>query len=149
MVDVALSAVVSRDLLGLGPLEVARGSRYYCSPQFFGAMVTWNRQRASSPFFDDEITTQRSRQKVNEQLVFEVKGPDLATLKVNMDELTDALLQDSYTITVTAEGATFAYACETADYQSGFFVASRMVARQAQMSFAVPRSPLPLSAGVV
>lgn len=144
MADVALSVLVSRDLLGMGPLQIAYGPRFYCAPQFIGAAVQWQRQQVTSPYFDGSVTVQRYRQQPTEQIAVEVKGDDLAEVRANIDELVTAFIQDSYVMDITADNSSFSYACEAADYQVGFFNVSRMVSRQVQVVFSVPRSPVPL-----
>lgn len=147
MSDIDLSVTVSRDALGLGPLEVAFGDRYYCAPKFLGGQVQWNRKKISSPFVDGEITTQRSRQNVTENIGVEVRAPTSADLQAFTEELIAAFLQDRFTLTVIADGVTWSYRCETADYQVLTWDTARMVARAGQVLFQVPRQPVALSGG--
>lgn len=144
MPDVALSVLVHRDLLGLAPLQIGMGPRYYCAPQFIGAAVQWQRQQVTSPYFDGSVTVQRYRQQPMEQIAVEVKGDDLGEVQDNVDELVSAFIQDSYVLDITADNASFSYVCEAADYQVGFFNTARMVSRQVQVVFSVPRNPVPL-----
>lgn len=147
MPDIALSVQLSRDALGLNPLEIAFGARYYLAPQFLGGAVQWNRQKISSPFVDGEITTQRSRQNVTENVGVEIRATNASDLQAYTVELIAAFLQDSYTMTVVADGATFIYQCETADYQAASWSTPRMVAFQGQLVFQVPRQPVALAGG--
>lgn len=146
MPDIALSVQLSRDALGLAPLEIADRNPYYLSPQFLGAQVTWNRQKASSPFVDGEVTTQRSRQNVTENIGVEIVASSMLELQAYTEELIEAFLQSRYTMTVITDGATFGYRCETADYQV-LWTTSRLVAKQGQVVFAVPRQPVALVGG--
>jgi hypothetical protein len=145
--DVTLLVTVSRESLALAPLLISRGGRYYLGPQFLGGQVQWNRTKVTSPWIDGEVTTQRTRQNVTEPISVEIKAPDQASLDAWTTELLEAFLQDSYTLTVTVDGQSRAYACEAADYQCASWTTPRMVAYQGQVVFAVPRQPI-LLAGV-
>lgn len=147
MVDVALSVTVSRELLGLAPLELANSAVYYVAPQFLGAVVQWDRQQVSSRYLDGDVTVSRRRQNVVERIAVEVKGPDLPAVQLAIKDLIDAFCQDRYTLTVVAGGATRAYACETADYQDLSWTTPRLVAAQGQVLLNVPRSPVALAGG--
>lgn len=149
MADVALSVQLSRAALGLPPLEIAASPTYYCSTQFLGAAVQWSRTQVGSPWVDGQVTTTRTRQMVSEQVAVEVKAPDMAALVVAVDELVSAFQQDSFTLTILAENGSWEYQCEAADYQVVLWSTPRLVAKQAQVVFTVPRQPYSLLAGAV
>lgn len=148
MADINLSATVSRDLLGLWPLQIGSGGRYYLGPSFLGGNVQWNRQKASSPFVDGEVTTQRSRQNVTEAISVEIRAETHEQLQAYTAELLVAFLQDQYTLTVTVDGGSYAYRCEAADYQVATWTTPRLYAKQGQVVFSVPRRPVALIGGV-
>jgi cellobiose phosphorylase len=145
--DIVLSATVSRTLLGLPDLEIGHGDRYYLSPQFLGANLQWTRQQAASPFMDGQVTTQRTRQNVTETVGVEIKADTAADLQAYTAELIQAFVQDSFVLTVTADGATFAYRCEAADYQVASWSTPRMVSKQGQVLFQMQRQPVALVGG--
>jgi hypothetical protein len=145
--DLAMSVTLSRTLLGLGDLEINDHLNYAVGPQLLGGTVAWNRQKATSPFLDGEVTTQRSRQNVTEQVAVEVYAGDAAELKANTAALITAFCQDSFVLTVTLEGTFYVYQCEAADVTIAW-VGARMMAHQGQVTFAVPRQPVPLLGAV-
>ena len=149
MADIGLSVTVSRAPLGLAPLEIGGGDgRFYLAAQFLGGAVQWNRQKVSSPFVDGEVTTQRSRQNVSETIGVEIRADTHLHLQAYTRELLTAFTQDSFTLTINVEGAVYAYACEAADYQLVTWSTPRMVAKQGQVMFTVPRMPVPLAGAV-
>lgn len=148
MPDLDLSVTVSRDKLGLAPLEIARGGRYYLATQFLGGSVQWTRQQVTSPFVDGQITTQRTRQNVTESVAVEVKADNHHDLQIYTGELLAAFLQSSYTMVITMAGAVYTYRCEAADYQVQSWSTPRAVAVQGQAVFTVQRRPVALAGGV-
>jgi hypothetical protein len=147
MIDVELSVTVSRDALGLAPLEIATSPDYYIGVQFLGVVVQWDRQQVTSRWLDGAVTVSRHRQTVLDQIGVEVKAPDLPTVHRLIDELVEAFIQDTFVLTVTAEGAARSYQCEAADYQDLTWTTPRMAAAQGQVLLTVPRQPVALSGG--
>lgn len=145
MTDIDISCLVSRDSLGLDPLEIADGNPYYLATQFLGAGVSWDRQQVSSRWVDGDITTSRRRGNVSEQVGVEILAGDMLTLKIYMQALVDAFIQDAYTMTVTLDGQIFGYTCEAADYQNAMWNTPRLAACQGQIMFGVPRRPVALA----
>lgn len=144
MPDLALHVTVSRTLLGLAALDINDHDTYYLAPAFLGANVQWNRTQVTSPFMDGAVTTQRQRQMVTENITVEVLADTGARLKTAMDQLVSAFIQDSFTVTVAIDGATYQYRCESADYQL-IWNGSRMIEHQGQVVLQVPRQPAALS----
>lgn len=142
MPDLGLTVTVTRTLLGLADLNINDHSVYALAPGTMGAQVTWNRTTVSSPYLDDAVTVNRMRGKVNEAVIIEVLGVDQAALASNVDALIKAFSQDHYTLTIGIGSQTYAYRCEAADYQMTW-TGPRFVARQVQVVFQVPRSPIP------
>jgi hypothetical protein len=145
--DISMSVLLSRTPLGLPALQINDHLNYKIAPQFLGGNVQWNRQKVSSPFLDGEVTTQRSRQSVAEQIAVEVFAGSAAELQTNTAALIAAFSQDSFTLTVTLAGTVYAYACEAADVQVAW-TGPRMMAHQGQVVFSVPRQPVALVGAV-
>lgn len=148
MPDVDLSVTISRELLGLDPLQISDVDSYYVAAQFLGGQVTWNRQKVSSPWLDGEVTTARNRQNVTEQIGVEIRADTNAELQAATAELIAAFCQDSFVLTVIADGGTYAYAGEAADYQVASWTTPRLVALAGQVVFSMPRQPVPLIGAV-
>lgn len=147
MFDVELSVTVSRDALGLPPLEIASSPDYYLSTQFMGSAVQWDRQQVSSQWLDGAVTTSRHRQMITEQIAVEVTGADLPGVQEKLAVLIEAFIQASYVLTIIAGGATRSYRCEAADYQDLSWTTPRLSAAQGQVLLQVPRQPVALSGG--
>ena len=146
MVDIALSANVSRSLLGLSPLAINDHFNYYIGTQFLGATQSWTRNQVGSPWLDGLVTTFRTRQMVTEPVQLEVPSESQAELQAKMQAVVLAFAQSDYTITVVVGGATFEYQCEAADFQV-LWTTPRMVEGQGQVTFQVPRQPVTISGG--
>lgn len=145
--DVELSVTVSRDALGLAPLELATSPDYYLGTQFLGAAVQWDRQQVTSAWLDGAVTVSRHRQMVTEQIAVEVRGDNLLEVQRAITELVQAFIQDSFVMTVVAAGAARSYRCETADYQDLSWTTPRMAGAQGQVLLQMPRQPVALSGG--
>lgn len=155
MADLFLSCVISRAGLGLPDLEINDGYIYQASTQFLGAAVNFNRQQATSPYIDGAVTVARTLEMVTEPLAVEVWGRTGldATLKnsylrENMNILTAAFWQDSFTLTITVEDALYAYRAEAADVQLAW-VGNRFIAKKGLITFTVPRQPRSLVDGLL
>ena len=150
--DLSMSVTISRTLLGLTPLEINDQLLYKIAPGLLGGQVTWQRITASSPYMDDDITVNRRRGRVSEPLLVEVFGrskaqpnaDNPAILKTNLGTLVQAMVQDTFDLTITLDAQTYIYACEAADYSMAWST-PRFVARQLQVAFVVPRAPVPVS----
>jgi hypothetical protein len=144
-VDVQLYVSVTRSALGLPPLEIATSPDYYVGTQFLGAAVQWDRQQIGSTWLDGMVTVSRHRQMVTEQIQVEILGPDLGGVQDRMEELIQAFIQDSFTLTVRSGNAVRSYACEAADYQNASWTTPRMAGAQGQLVLSVPRQPVELT----
>lgn len=147
-VDVSLFVTVTRDLLGLSPLEIASSPDYYIGTQFLGAQVQWERQQVSSNWLDGAVTVSRHRGAVTEQIAVEILGGSLNSVRIKMITLINAFVQDNFRMTVVAGDSTRIYQCEAADYQDASWNTPRMSGAQGQILFSVPRQPLLLGAAV-
>jgi hypothetical protein len=148
MPDLGLAVTVSRTALGLADLDINDHVAYRCAAQLLGGQVTWRRNQVTSPWVDGAVTVSRAREMVTEQLGVEVFGADATELEAHVTTLIQAFQQSSFTLTVTVESLAHGYACEAADINyAQFWNGPRLVARQAQLVFSVPRQPVP-TAGV-
>lgn len=143
MSDISMQVTITRTLLSLGDLSLNDHTNFYAAPSS-PAAVTWQRTSVTSPFVDGDITVHRRRGNVTEEMLFEVLGTSQSNLQANLDTLIEAFSQDSFTITVTFAGTSYAWACEAADYQV-IWDGPRVIAKQVQVRLSVPRSPVPLS----
>jgi hypothetical protein len=147
--DVTLSVTVSRDSLGLPPLEIATSPDYYIGTQFLGANVQWDRQQVGSQFLDGMVTVNRHRQMVTEQIAVEITADTMTDVQTKMGDLITAFIQNSFTMVVHAGGSSRVYNCEAADYQDASWTTPRMAGAQGQVLLSVPRQPAALyGAGV-
>lgn len=145
MSDIALSVLVSRTRLGLGPLQIASGGTYFLTPQFLGATVTWTRQQVGSPFADGQVTTSRVRQNVTETVGVEVRADTYAELDAAISAVIAAFTQDRFTMTIEVgdvDIATYQYRCEAADYQTLTWNTARLYSMAGQVLFQMPRQPV-------
>lgn len=146
-VDVELYVTVTRDALGLSPLEIATSPDFYIGTQFLGGAVAWERQQVGSNWLDGAVTVSRHRQMVTEQIAVEILGPDLASVQAKMAELIRAFIQDMFVLTVRAGNSVRSYSCEAADYQDASWTTPRLAGAQGQIMLSVPRQPVALSGG--
>jgi hypothetical protein len=142
MPNMHLSVQVTRTSLGLSNLEINDHNSYYVADSFMGGQVAWQRTQVSSPWIDDEVTVNRRRGKVMENVVVEVLGLTQSALSANISTLIEAFNQDNFTLGVTIDGVQRSYQAEAADYQVQWN-GPRQVAKQIQVVFSVPRSPIP------
>jgi hypothetical protein len=142
MADIVLSALVSRDALGLLPLEIADGNPYYLATQFMGAAVAWDRQSVTSRWVDGDYTVSRRRANVIEQVGVETLADTMLQLRARLTTLIEAFTQDHFVFTITVDGAIFAYDCEAADYTNSMWTTPRLASCQGQVLFSVPRRPI-------
>lgn len=147
MIDVPMSVTVSRDSLGLSPLEIAASPDYYLSTQFLGSAVQWNRQQVESQWLDGSVTTSRHRQMVTEQIAVEVTGDSLPHVQAKIVTLIQAFIQDRFVLNVVAANSVRSYLCESADYQDLSWTTPRLAGAQGQIMLQVPRQPVALTGG--
>lgn len=147
MPDLGLSVTLTRDALALVDLQINDHIVYAIGEQLFGGQQTWNRNQVGSPFLDDQVTTFRTRQKVTETVVIEVFGQgSVVTLQSNLNVLINAFQQDQFNIAIQIGSATWQYNCEAADF-SVTYQGYRWIEKQVQVTFQVPRSPVPILGG--
>jgi hypothetical protein len=146
MTDLSISALVSRDLLSLGDLDINSSPYRLAGPQILGGEQRWERQTAASPFVDGEVTVHRRRANVTDQIVVYVSGTDTANMFSNIRDLIDAFTQDRFTLQINIGTATNQWDCECADY-SVTVDTPHMVAKYGVVQFNVPRKPVPLTGG--
>ena len=146
MTDLSISALVSRDLLSLGDLNINASPYRLAGPQTLGGEQRFDRKVVSSPFVDGEVTVHRRRTNVTDQIVVYVSGTDSATLFANMRTLIDAFTLDRFTVQLNIGTSVNQWDCEAADY-SVVVDTPHMVAKYGVVQFNVPRKPVALAGG--
>ena len=140
-VDLTMSVVVSRDTMGLAPLEINDHLDYvFATPELFGGQQAWDRVQVSSPYVDGDFTVTRRKQNVQEDIQVEVFGANNSEVTSNARKLIEAFSQDSFTITLCLNGVYSLYTCEAADYKV-IGTGPRWAAKQIQVVLSVPRKP--------
>ena len=147
MPDLTLGFTVSRTVLGLGTLNINDHTNYYIVPGTWGATKQYDRTQVGSKYVDGKITTHRVLEMVTEPLMVEVLGSTNAAMWVNLRALVTAMSQDNFQITTNFNGDTSVWQCEAADLQGITFTGPRVKAKQLQVTFSVPRQPIPVSGG--
>lgn len=155
MADLDMSVVISRDNLALGPLEINDGYIYQIGDQFLGGQVSYDRQEVGGPNTDGSLTTGRTLQKVQEPVAVEVWGRTNldaslrnAALQANIDALSAAFMQNTFTLSVTIDTAVWEYSGEAADVQITW-MGTRFMAKKGKVTFTVPRQPRELLRGLL
>lgn len=145
--DLTLQVTISRDGLGLLPLDLNDHANYYVAGDFLTGQLAWNRNQVSSPFLDDQVTTYRTLGKVTRQITIETLGESASELNANLSAVVAAFLQDDFHLAIAMDtDIQLEYGCEASDYQVNW-VGSRVIARQLQVQFSVPCSPIPIVGG--
>lgn len=140
-VDLIMSVEVSRDSMGLDPLEINDHLDYaFASPELFGGQQAWERKQTNSPYVDGDFTVTRRRQNVTEDINIEVFGANNSEVTSNARKLINAFSQDSFTVTLCLNQVYSEYTCEAADYKV-IGTGPRWVAKQIQVVLSVPRKP--------
>jgi|SRR6266568_552909 len=138
-----MSVTISRDQLGLDALELNDFERYYLGPEFMGAAVVYSRNVVGSPYVHGQTTTSRTKQNPQERITVEVLAGNQEELEDNIGEVIAAFEQSSFDLTIVMDGETTAYRGEAADHQS-IWTGPRMIEKQGQVVFTMPRQPIPL-----
>lgn len=146
MTTLTTTAVVTRSLLGKADLNINDHAKYILTDTIMGGTVTWERQQASSPWVDGDITISRRRPNVQENVKVYVLGNTQTELQTNLAELVEAFIQDTYTLQIAPGNQSYAWQCESADYTVEFshvhFYAKKLV-----VNFMVPRRPIMTAGG--
>lgn len=143
MADLTMSVQVSRDLLGLGPLEINDFVSYYVTPQFMGAARAWSRTQVGSPWLNGQRTTNRTLEMVVETVVVDYLGGSAAEAQQALVDITQAFDQDGFTMTITISGVTNTYQCESSDF-TVLWDGPHWIAQHGQITFSMPRQPIPI-----
>lgn len=143
MADLTVTAVVTRSSLGLPNLNINDHSKYVLTTTMLGGSVAWQRNAISSPYVDGDITVTRRRPTVVEPMEIYVYGTNGANLMWNTAEVINAFCQDAFSLTVTINGATRQYSCESSDYSIEYNNA-KFASKMCTVRLQVPRKPLPL-----
>jgi len=114
------TGVITRTELALSDLSITPAGGYYIQRDGFGpGQIEWRRSEAESPYVAGSTLTHA------------VKGQETSTLKIRVEDVTEAGMysrmgtlatafeQFSYTMTITIGGQAFAYECDCSDYSVG------------------------------
>ena len=142
-VDLSLSALVTTSG---SDLDINSGHYRVAGPAVFGGTVQWDRRQVSTPVADGDFTTHRRKTNVTETLKIYVNGDDLSDMYSNIRTLVSAFVQDRFTLQFNIGSAVIQWDCEAAEY-SVLVDTVHMHALYAEVTFAVPRKPNPLSGG--
>lgn len=146
MTDLITSATVTRTLLGLSNLNINDHVNYTLTDTIMGGTVTWERNTASSPYVDGDITVSRRRPNVQEQLRIYVMGDNQNMLQQNLSTLIQAFIQDTYTLQIAPGNQAYAWQCEAADYTIAWSNV-HFVAKKLEVTFSIPRRPVMTAGG--
>lgn len=133
-------AGVTRNSMGLGDLNINDGIRYKVSNRLLGGAVTWDRNVATSPWVDGDVTVSRRRPNVSEEIEIHVYGDNHTALRANIVELVQAFSQHSFNLAVYLSGQIYQYQCEAADYQMSW-EQSKIHGTMSTLTFTMPRRP--------
>lgn len=140
--DLTISATISRTS---GGNLVIDSDGIYRVVSFGPGARSWRRDRATSPSVAGGQLVNAVLDVQVRPLVVRVYGATAAELNTRTGALVDALSQFSYTLTVTIDGTTWAYACEPADGGpvNGELDKFELLSRQQTYAFQIPGSPIP------
>lgn len=145
--DLSISALVTRESLGLGDLNINDHSKYVVvGPPTLGGIVQWDKKQVSSPAADGEFTVNRRRTNVIETVGVYVAGSTIEAMFTNIRELIAAFVQHRYTLQLNIGGAVNQWDCEAAEY-SVLVDTPHMVAKYGVVTLMIPRKPIPLAGG--
>lgn len=146
MPDLTVSALVTRTLLSLTSLDINDYENYILADQIMGGTVSYQREQASSPWVDGEITVSRRRGNVTEPFRVWVIGSSASDLNSNVGTLITAFQQDLFTLQITVGGTAYAWQCEASDYSMDFTNVN-LKALKVMVTFNLMRSPILLAGG--
>jgi len=144
MPDLQVIAKVSRSVGG--DLYINTGNYRLVGYQQMSGTVQWERQTASAPWVEGDVTVSRRRGNVSESLRVYAAGSDQSNLQSNIATLVNAFTQDRYTLQIQIGNANWAWDCEAADY-SMEMETTHLNALYVVCNFMVPRRPIALAGG--
>jgi len=113
-----MSVTVSRDLLGLDPLELNDFIDYSVDDQFLGGQSTWNIvASADSPYVHGEWPTILKMGNVQERVGVWAYASEQLELESKVGAVLAAFRQIQYLLTVTINGQVRQFNCQPSDTQ--------------------------------
>lgn len=147
--DLVVDGSVTRQLVPGGPLaalDLQDGTNY----EFISVSPgdkSWRRESATSPFTHGRTLIGATLDVELAEVMIRVKGTSMSHLDSNLAALLRAFEQFAYALTIVIDGVTWTWQCEPADYtlQLSKF---HMMARIHEVTFTVPRNPIPTAGSV-
>jgi hypothetical protein len=141
MPDLDMSVLVSRDELGLPPLEINDFVDYYVGPEFLGGQQTLNRTEVGSPFLTGGVEVDSVPQLITEQFSVQVLGDTVGELAASTAALVAAFQQRRSRVTIEIDGQQWVYAFNRAEFATPWS-GPAMVSRQGLVNFSARRQPV-------
>lgn len=147
MTDLDVSGYVTRTELGLGNLALNTDTYKIIRDSWGPGVVEFERHKASSPYINGDFLISRRKAQVEMPLGIRVTGSTPTDCLNKVGTLLRAFEQFRYQLSLTIEGTTFRYNCESADYSvgdGGFFQAFHIRAYKQEVRLVIPRRPTPI-----
>jgi len=98
-------------------LDISDGTNYRVSSTTFeNSAVTFRRDEVTNAFVEGKFLVNALRDNITENLVVYVYGSTMATLKTNIDALTNSVSQINFNTRVTLENSQRLWQCWASDY---------------------------------
>lgn len=134
-----VAATISRAELGLGNLQLNQAP-YTITPEISPGQVEFRRATVESPYVEGTFSTHVVKGQGQGQVVIDVRESTHAAAQTAIQTLIDAFTQSTFVFTLSLNGTSYAWDCETADYSVGF-AHERLHAIVIPVAFSFPRFP--------
>jgi hypothetical protein len=142
--DFDLSVLISRNYLGLPPLQLNDHLTYACSgAQFLGGQVSWRLNEISGPYTEGATAIDATRDMVTEPLSVEVYGSTNRDRELAEQAVIAAFSQLSYTLTVDVDNVRSVYTGVPSGYQQTY-IGPRLAHPQGLLTIQFRRQPRPV-----
>ena len=139
-----VSVLISREALGLAPLQVEAPSAGYEVISIGPGARIMSLRHATSPVSDGAVLVGATAGLETGRLVVRVSGSTTSEILTRLDALEKALNQWAYTITVTIDTHAETWRCQPANYQrglSGTYDAAALSGGWQELTAEIPRAP--------
>lgn len=144
MTDITLAGLVTRTALSLSDLDINDHVNFILGVPMLGGQGRWTRNSQGGSYMDGEVTVNRRRPNIVENITVEVRGSDWTGVETNIAVLMAAFLQDSFQLKLTLNGTNHYYQCEAADWSYDLST-GRVASNMPKFTFEVPRRPIPVA----
>lgn len=151
MSNLNLTIAVTRTLLALDPLYLDGTGNGYEIFKLGPGSTSWRKEVVESPYTHGNTLVSAVKDIQNAPLGVRVRGSSAAQLDSRLDTLLDAFSQFSYYLSVVIDGETKVWLCEPADWsvgEDGEFNKFHLMAKIYEVSFDIPRQPVPTSGSI-